>query len=232
MSAVVTYRAESGLWSAAIPGVSIICHAITKDACAAAIAAAVEGVDVDAVMASPVGPLDWKQAFATSAVGCMADLRGDVDQLNDPILAQSLLTKLEWLEGILREVHTELSEANRLQTEANQQHERSLRVAEQQEHRIAEAKAAQAAADEAASWLDVSVTMAGNGEVVVTKHYREFHGWQGTFQTRNADIRETAKVLATYPSVEAAPAAVRARLNRPMVRSKFDVPPDPWKVRR
>jgi hypothetical protein len=211
---VVTYRAETGLWSACLPGTAILAHAVSRDACAAAIAAAVEGVDVDAVVASPVGPDEWRSALVASTVGALSDLRSDVDQLSEGALAQALVTKIEHVEGIVRECHVELVEANRLKAEANQQHERALRVAEQQERRIAEQKAAQAKADDEARWLDVKVSE-GPGGVEVVKLHKVFEHWH----RREPVFREWSTLIAKYTSREAAPPEVVARIGKPVKHS-------------
>jgi hypothetical protein len=222
MSAVVTYRAESGLWSAAIPGVSIICHAVAEDACRAAIVSTVEGVDVDAAMASPVGPDEWRSAAAASVAGALNELRADVDQLSDGALAQAMTTKIEFVEGILREVHAELTEANRLQAEANANKAKANALLEQQQQRIEADRAAKAQADNAARWVDVQVVQNSDGSVEMLRHVCEFAAFIGP--KREPEFRRYAIRVGKWASADVAPADIRARIGKPFGRSKPEVP--------
>jgi hypothetical protein len=222
---IVCYQAQSGLWSAAIPGTAIICHAVSKDACAAAIAAAVDGVDPADAMSSPVSVDAWRACLVASTVGALSDLRSDIDSLDDAVLAQSLATKIEWLEGMLRQCHEQQAELIRLQTEANEQRRQSLEIEAAREKRLAAIDAEHKKRIAEDAWLDVKVTE-GPGGIEVVKLHRQFERWQG----REPVFRKWSTKVATYPTRAEAPAEVVARIGKSVEFSRdyLFVPAHPY----
>jgi hypothetical protein len=128
---IVAYQSEAGLWSVCIPQVSLICWHVSRDSALLSLSA-IEGVDAEAVLASPVSAQEWRAAAASSIAGELENLNESVAELNDKALQVAMSAKIETVMAIARELFEQQSTLIQLQTEANAMEQRRLEMIERE----------------------------------------------------------------------------------------------------